>query len=98
MRLLFGLLIAALGAMSIAITARYGFKMADTAIDGTIAAGIFALISVCVLAFHGAAVRLWFSGFRHASLFIGLVGVAALVVAFSNSLWWNREPRRRHPG
>jgi hypothetical protein len=86
MRKLFGALAILLGALSITITARYGYKGADTEIDGVIAAAMFGTISLCAFIFDGAAVRLWFTGYRKVSVFVGLIAAAALVVTFGNSL------------
>ena len=60
MRLLFGCLAVFLGAVSIALAARYGYKGADTIIDGVISAVVFGSIALCAFIFDAAAVRLWF--------------------------------------
>lgn len=86
MRKAFGLLAILFGAISVVVTARYGYKNADTEIDALIAAAMFGSISICAFMFDGAAVHLWFKGHRVASAFIGLLAAAALVVTFSNSL------------
>ncbi len=86
MRSLFGLLALLLGVVSIAITARYGYKLADTEVDGYIGAVMFGAIALCAFVFDAAAVRLWFTGFRKVALFIGLIAAAALIVTFGNSL------------
>jgi hypothetical protein len=86
MRLLFGCLAVVLGAFSIALAARYGFKTADTTIDAVISASVFGAIALCAFLFDAAAVRLWFMGHRIGSVIIGLIATAALVVTFSNSL------------
>ena len=85
MRALFGWLVVLLGAVSIALAARYGYKGADTAIDGLISAVVFGLIALCAFVFDGAAVRLWFMGHRLGSTAVGLIAAAALVVTFTNS-------------
>lgn len=64
MRLLFGCLAVLLGAVSDALAARYGYKGADTEIDGLISGGVFGLIALCAFLFDAAAVRLWFKRFR----------------------------------
>ena len=87
MRALFGCLAVLLGAVSIALAARYGYKGADTVIDGVISAVVFGVIALCAFMFDAAAVRLWFMRHR-----LGAVGdrpasaAAALVVTFTNSL------------
>ena len=60
MRALFGALAVLLGPASICLTARYGYKGADTAIDGVISAVVFGSIALCAFLFDAAAVRLWF--------------------------------------
>jgi hypothetical protein len=75
-----------LGAISIALAARYGFKGADTVVDGTIAAVMFGAIALCAFLFDGAAVRLWLHGNRLGAVVIGLIATLALVVTFTNSL------------
>ena len=47
MRALFGCLAVLLGAVSIALAARYGYKGADTEIDGAISAVVFGAIALC---------------------------------------------------
>ena len=64
MRALFGCLAVLLGAVSIALAARYGYKGADTLMDGLISAVVFGLIALCAFLFDAAAVRLWFMGHR----------------------------------
>jgi hypothetical protein len=86
MRALFGCLAVVLGAISIALAARYGYKGADTLIDGVISAVVFGAIALCAFLFDAAAVRLWFMGHRIGSVAIGLIAAAALVVTFTNSL------------
>ena len=53
-----------LGAVSIALAARYGYKGADTFIDAVISAVVFGSIALCAFLFDAAAVRLWFMGHR----------------------------------
>jgi hypothetical protein len=86
MRVLFGCLAVLLGAVSIALAARYGYKGADTLVDGAISAVVFGAIALCAFLFDAAAVRLWFMGHRIGSVAIGLIAAAALVVTFTNSL------------
>ena len=86
MRVLFGCLAVLLGAVSIALAARYGYKGADTVVDGLISAVVFGLIALCAFLFDAAAVRLWFMGHRLGSAAVGLIAGAALVVTFTNSL------------
>ena len=84
--MLFGGLAVFLGAVSIALAARYGYKGADTVIDGVISAVVFGAIALCAFLFDAAAVRLWFMGHRLGAVTIGLIAAAALVVTFTNSL------------
>jgi predicted benzoate:H+ symporter BenE len=59
MRKILGCLAIVLGAISIALTARYGWSQADEEIDRYIAATLFGAISLCAFVFDGLAVRLW---------------------------------------
>ncbi len=86
MRALFGCLAGLLCAVSVALAARYGYKGADTLIDGLISGTVFGLIAVCACLFDAAAVRLWFMEHRIGAGAIGLIAAAALVVTFTNSL------------
>jgi hypothetical protein len=86
MRRLFGCLAALLGAVSIALAARYGYKGADTLADGVISGVVFGLIALCAFLFDAAAVRLWFMRFRLGAGLIGAIAALALVVTFTNSL------------
>ena len=86
MRALFGCLAVLLGAVSISLAARYGYKGADTVIDGSISAVVFGSVACCAFMFDAAAVRLWFMGRRIGSVVIGLIAAAAFVVTFTNSL------------
>jgi len=86
MRALFGCLAVLLGAVSISLAARYGYKGADTAVDGVISAVVFGAIALCAILFDAAAVRLWFIQHRISSVAIGLIAAAALIVTFTNSL------------
>ena len=75
-----------LGPVSISLAARYGYKGADTVIDGVISAVVFGSIALCAFLFDAAAVRLWFMGHRLGSVTIGVIAAAALIVTFTNSL------------
>ncbi len=86
MRALFGGLAVILGAISIALAARYGYRGADTVVDGVISAVVFGAIALCAFLFDAAAVRLWFTRHRLGAVTIGLIAAAALVVTFTNSL------------
>ena len=86
MRALFGVLAVLLGLASICLTARYGYKSADTVIDGVISAVVFGSIALCAFLFDAAAVRLWFMKHYVGSALIGFIAAAALIVTFSNSL------------
>jgi hypothetical protein len=88
MRALFGCLAVLLGAVSISLAARYGYKGADTEHDGSISAVVFGLIALCARSsFDAAAVR---SGFLRPSYWCGatsgLFRRQPLVVTFTNSL------------
>jgi hypothetical protein len=86
MRALFGVLAVLLGLASVCLTARYGYKSADTMIDGVIAAVVFGSIALCAFLFDAAAVRLWFMRHYVGSALIGFIAAAALTVTFTNSL------------
>jgi hypothetical protein len=86
MRTLFGCLAALLCVVSVALAARYGYKGADTEVDGIISAIVFGLVALCACVFDAAAVRLWFMGHRFGATAIGVIAAAALVVTFTNSL------------
>jgi hypothetical protein len=86
MRALFGILAIGLGTISFLLAGRYGWKGADTAVDGMISAVVFGSIALCAFLFDAAAVRLWFMKHRLGAAAIGLIAAAALVVTFTNSL------------
>jgi hypothetical protein len=86
MRALFGGLAILLGAVSILLAGRYGYKGADTLVDGVISAVVFGAIALCAFLFDAAAVRLWFMRHYTGSIGIGVIAAAALVVTFTNSL------------
>src|SRR5262249_15036549 len=86
MRLLFGCLAVLLGATSVLLAARYGYKGADTTVDGLISAVVFGAIALCACLFDAAAVRLWFMRHRLGAVVGGAISAAALVVTFTNSL------------
>jgi hypothetical protein len=86
MRIVFGVVACLFGILSVALTARYGAKGADTALDGALAACIYGAISLCAFLFDGLAVRLWFTRHRVGAVFIGFVATLALVVTITNSL------------
>ena len=68
------------------LAARYGYKGADTAVDGLISAVVFGAIALCAFIFDAAAVRLWFMDHRLGAVVVGTISAAALVVTFINSL------------
>ena len=82
MRGLFGCLAVLLGAVSVSLAARYGYKGADTAVDGLISAVVFGAIALCAFIFDAAAVRLWFMRHRLGAVVIGTISG----VTFTNSL------------
>lgn len=86
MRALFGCLAVFLGTASISLAARYGYKGADTVIDGSISALVFGSVACCAFLFDAAAVRLWFMGRRLGAMIVGLIAAAAFVVTVTNSL------------
>ena len=86
MRPLFGCLAGLLCAVSVALAARYGYKGADTVIDGAISGVVFGLIALCACLFDAAAVRLWFMKHHIGAVVIGLIAAAALIVTVTNSL------------
>jgi len=86
MRKILGLLVILCGIVSIAMTARYGWKQADNEIDQAMSAVMFGTIALCAIIFDGLAIRLWVNGWRAAGFFIGVIACLAFVVTFSNSL------------
>jgi hypothetical protein len=86
MRTLFGWLAALLCVVSVALAARYGYKGADTEVDGLISGIMFGLIALCACLFDAAAVRLWFMRHRIGAIAVGVIAAAALIVTFTNSL------------
>src|SRR5215468_6327095 len=86
MRGLFGCLAVLLGAVSVSLAARYGYKGTDTTVDGLISAVVFGAIALCAFIFDAAAVRLWFMRHRLGAVVTGTISAAALVVTFTNSL------------
>jgi hypothetical protein len=86
MRKVLGVLVVLCGIVSIAMTARYGWKQADNQIDQAMSAMMFGTIALCAIIFDGVAIRLWVAGWRAAGLFIGAIACLAFVVTFSNSL------------
>ena len=86
MRKVLGFLVILCGIVSIAMTARYGWKQADNAIDQAMSAVMFGTIALCAIIFDGLAIRLWVNGWRAAGFFIGVIACLAFVVTFSNSL------------
>ena len=86
MRKVLGFLVVLCGIVSIAMTARYGWKQADNGIDQAMSAVMFGTIAMCAIIFDVVAIRLWVNGWRTAGLFIGAIACLAFVVTFSNSL------------
>src|SRR5262245_27238986 len=86
MRKVLGFLVVLCGIVSIAMTARYGWKQADNEIDQAMSAVVLGIMALCAMLFDGIAIRLWLSGWRKAGGFIGLIACLAFVVTFSNSL------------
>jgi len=85
MRPLFGCLVALLCVVSVAYAARYGYKGADTEIDGLTSATVFGLHALCACLFDAAAVRLRFMGHRIGAYVIGLITAAALSLRSSTA-------------
>ena len=85
MRMIAGIFGVVCGSILIAMVARYGYKTADTEIDGVITAILFAMITAGGLWGHAFAVRLWRHN-RLASVIVGLIVTVALVVSLSNSV------------
>src|SRR5215470_4313387 len=86
MRKVLGLLVVLCGIVSIAMTARYGWKQADNEIDQAMSAMMFGTIALCAIIFDAVAIRLWVNRWRAAGFFIGVIACLAFVVTFSNSL------------
>ena len=85
MRSLIGLFGAFTALIIVAMVARYGYATADSQVDGLIAAFLFGTIAAGGLGGHAVAARLWRTD-RLASIGLGLVAAAALVVNLSNSV------------
>jgi hypothetical protein len=62
MRKLFGAFVLILGVVSIAMTARYGWKQADNPVDQAVSAIMYGTIALLAIIFDGAAIRLWTNG------------------------------------
>jgi hypothetical protein len=75
-----------LAIVSIALTARYGYKQADEDVDRWIAAILYGSIALSACVFDALAVRLWFRGARKSGGFTGVVASLAFLVTFTNSL------------
>jgi hypothetical protein len=86
MRKVLALLVVMCGVVSIAMTARYGWKQADNEVDQAMSAVMYGTISLCAIIFDGLAIMLWVLGWRRSGAFIALIACIAFVVTFSNSL------------
>ena len=73
------------GLIAIGLVGRYGFKSTDIEADAWIVAFLFGAIAAGGLFGHAVAVRLWRSS-QPASIAVGVVSAAALVLNLSNSL------------
>ena len=98
MRALFGCLAVLLCVVSVALAARYGYKGADTEIDGVISAVVFGLIALCACLFDAAAVRLWFMGHRIGAAVIGGHRRRGAGRDVHQQPGRHRRPRGQHPG
>lgn len=85
MRSLIGLFGAFTALIIVAMVARYGYATADSQVDGFIAAFLFGTIAAGGLGGHAVAARLWRTH-RLASLSVGVIAAAALIVNLSNSV------------
>jgi len=85
MRTIVGLFGAVCGVIVIALVARYGYKTADSEIDGLISGFLFATIAAGGLGGHAVAVRIWRRNWAWA-LVVGVIAGLALTVNLSNSL------------
>jgi hypothetical protein len=86
MRKLVGVAAFGLAIISIALTARYGYKQADDEVDRWVFAGLYGAIAFSACLFDALAVKLWFKGARRTGLFIGLIAFLAFLVTFTNGL------------
>jgi hypothetical protein len=73
------------GAVVVGLVARYGYRTTDVELDAWVVATFFGIIATAGLGGHVVAVRLWRTN-RFASIAVGIVSGAALVVNLSNSL------------
>jgi hypothetical protein len=73
------------GLIAIGLVGRYGFKSTDIEADAWIVAFLFGAIAAGGLFGHAVAVRLWRSS-QPASVAVGVVSAAALLLNLSNSL------------
>jgi hypothetical protein len=73
------------GLIAIGLVGRYGFKSTDVEADAWIVAFLFGAIATGGLFGHAVAVRLWRSS-QPASIAVGVVSAAALLLNLSNSL------------
>jgi hypothetical protein len=85
MRSLIGLFGAFTALIIVAMVARYGYATADSQVDGLIAAFLFGTIAAGGLGGHAVAARLWRTH-RLASIIVGVIAAAALIVNLSNSV------------
>jgi hypothetical protein len=85
-KVIIGLLIGIAGVISIAMTARYGWKQADNDVDQVFSAVMYGSIALFAICFDGLAVYFWFKHLRKVAIFVGAIACAAFVVTFTNSL------------
>lgn len=86
MRKVLACLVVLCGLVSIAMTARYGWKQADNEVDQYMSAVMYGTIALCAIIFDGLAIRLWVSSWRKVGGMIGMIAGLAFIVTFSNSL------------
>lgn len=84
MRSIVGIFGGLCGLVAIALVARYGFRTADTTLDGAISAFLFGAIAAGGLGGHAVAARLWRTH-KTWSILLGVVCAVALVVNLTNS-------------
>jgi hypothetical protein len=86
MRRTVGVIARSLALISVALTARYGYKQADEEVDKWIAAILYGSIALSACAFDALAVKLWFKGAKKSSVFMGVAASLAFLVTLTNSL------------
>lgn len=86
MRKLLIIIVVTGGLASVALCASYGWDQAILLKDAVIQAFIYGMVAVFSLVLHGAAIRIYVSGWRKCGVAIGIAGFLAFVVTAFTSL------------